>query len=180
MKQTDPAASVTNSNPAGASPLQLLQTLLPPGDAAPQARDESPALERRKDARLHTWIPARWDFFTLQTGSRLDGVSNLSRSGCLLVSNEPIELRRWVRIAIQLNEIPLASKDSTGDRLSTLTFTLVGRVVRKRKIERESPLFYGSWEHGIQFLQPLNGAFEKLLESALEKQNRHVPVQSLN
>ncbi len=177
MKQVDPAATTANANPAG-SPLQLLQTLLPPGDGASQIPVRSPELERRKDSRLHTWIPTRWDFFTIQTGSRLDGISNLSRSGCLLVSNEPIELRRWVRLAIRMDEVPLAATDS--EPLRALTFALVGRVIRKRKIERETPLFYGSWEHGIQFLQPLNSSFEKLVELAIQKQNRHVLVQPMN
>ena len=103
------------------SPLSLLQSLLPPGDAT--LTERHPDLERRKDERMPIDITAKWDYFTLQSGTKTDRIANLSRSGALLCCDYPIELRRWIRLSI--------SAQPAAPETNPVSTILVGRVVRR-------------------------------------------------
>jgi|GEM_PF-2622515 len=143
------------------SPLSLLQSLLPPGDATPTA--EHPDLERRKDERIPIDITARWDYFTLQSGTKTDRLANLSRGGTLLCCDYPIELRRWIRLSI--------SARSAGSEANSISAILVGRVVRRKKTPSLVSHTRETWEHGIQFLQASHSVLEEILARPVQKQN---------
>lgn len=143
------------------SPLSLLQSLLPPGDATHTA--DHPDLERRKEARVPIDITTRWDYFTLQSGTKTDRVVNLSRSGALLCCDYPIELRRWIRLSISVKP--------KGTDANPISAILVGRVVRRKKTPSLVSHTREIWEHGIQFLQTPHPVLDEILTQPAHKQN---------
>jgi hypothetical protein len=143
------------------SPLSLLQSLLPPGDAT--LTERHPDLERRKDERMPIDITAKWDYFTLQSGTKTDRIANLSRSGALLCCDYPIELRRWIRLSI--------SAQPAAPETNPVSTILVGRVVRRKKSPSLTSHTRETWEHGIQFLQATHPVLEELLTGTIQKVN---------
>ena len=99
--------------------------------------------ERRYD-RVEVFQKAKWDFFTSGTGSKLGYVTNISRGGCLLKTNENIEHRRWVRMMIR-------------DDSNNVAYTAIGRIVRQENsleiINSTDVILY---RYGIEFTHPFD------------------------
>ena len=97
----------------------------------------------RKHDRVDFSRQARWDFFAEGTGSKTGSLINISKTGCLLKTAEPIEHQRWLRIMVRDSE-------------SNLHLSLVGKIVRcENRLEaydpREEVTLY---RYGIQFTYP--------------------------
>lgn len=99
-------------------------------------------INRRKSVRYDYLSSVLWDYFAETTGSKRGFLTNLSTSGCLLCTYEPIELRRWIRFIIQ-------------DPSSNLLVSAVGRVARRDlHIFSSTRRELQSYRHGIQFTYP--------------------------
>lgn len=111
---------------------------------------------------------ASWDFFSGSTGGKPGYILNISRGGCLLKASEPIEHRRWIRIMIH-------------DHYTNLSFTQVGRVVRREDIiESLESLDLGDGyditlhRYGIEFTRPSALTSQADLILALSSKNLSV------
>lgn len=125
-------------------------------------------MEARREERLPYFRRAVWDFFTGSTGGKSGFIANVSKSGCLLKSADPIDHRRWVRILIE------------DDR--NVHFSVVGRAVRCENIlESISDTEFTLYRYGIQFTQPCFLSLQADLTLALSSRNLSVvSCRSLN
>jgi hypothetical protein len=106
-------------------------------------------MRERKHDRYSFFRQARWDFFTGSTGMKTGYILNISRSGCLFKTSEPIDHRRWVRIVIQ-------------DHHSNVSFSQIGRIVRRENMIECLQLENGStvehditlYRYGVEFTHP--------------------------
>jgi hypothetical protein len=115
---------------------------------------------RRRHPRYSFMRRAEWDFFTSGTGGKAGYFENISESGCLLRTTEPIEHRRWIRLVVK-------------EPKTNFYFTAVGRIMRREDRmeswhgdadEREpgdSPELERNWavtlhRYGVEFIHPLN------------------------
>lgn len=87
-----------------------------------------------------------WDFYSHGRGAGRPGwITNLSRGGCLMHADEPIEHRRWIRLVV---------KDIGTPRLSLI---VTGRVAwREDRMEAWPGETVTLHRFGIEFLQPFN------------------------
>jgi hypothetical protein len=109
---------------------------------------------RRKDVRYPFTQAVDWDFFTAPDGLKRGYLENVSASGCLLRTTEPIEHRRWIRLVIK-------------DAASSTYFTAVGRACRREdRLEGRDDQEVTLHRYGIEFIQSLN-------PMALESIRRH-------
>src|SRR4051812_30826992 len=83
---------------------------------APRHKGEPPLTHLRSE-RYEIFNEAHWDFFTAASGVKAGYLTNVSQTGCLLQTNEPIEHKRWIRVVIK-------------DPEARFWMTLVGRAVR--------------------------------------------------
>ncbi|MGZ3687724.1 MAG: PilZ domain-containing protein [Bdellovibrionota bacterium] len=117
------------------------------------------SVSTRRHDRYDVHHKIRWDFFASATGGKTGYLGNISQSGCLLKTTEPIEHRRWVRILIHDPEYNVA-------------FTAVGRVVRRENVievfnENEATLY----RYGVEFTFPAHFSLEPALILALSSKN---------
>lgn len=129
---------------------------------------------RRKDPRYPFYGTAVWDYFALGTGRKRGDITEISRSGCLLSTTEPIEYRRWIRLIIQ-------------DPTSNLSVTAIGRVARRHSalipidIHTKNPMLEGQnrpvYQHGIEFTHP-NYFSEGATDLILALSRRNLTVRS--
>lgn len=94
---------------------------------------------KRKHPRFNLPHRVRWDFFTAANGAKSGYLANLSKGGCLLRTQTPIEHRRWIRMII---------KNSTAH----LYFSAIGRVIRcTEKMEAWGESDITLYRFGVQF-----------------------------
>ena len=99
---------------------------------------------RRRHARYPFLRAIDWDFFTEGTGAKPGFVENVSQGGCMLRSSDPIDNRRWLRFIVS-------------DPQSNVSFTAVGRVVRKEdRMEAWDDENVTLYRYGIEFIHALN------------------------
>lgn len=117
----------------------------------------SAAASRRQHARYPFFRTADWDFFTSGTGSKPGWLEDVSEGGCLLRTTEPVEHRRWIRLAVKQPE-------------ENLWFTAVGRVIRREdRMEAWDEQTITLYRYGIEFIHPLNTlALEKIQSNLSE------------
>jgi hypothetical protein len=82
-----------------------------------------------------------WDYFSDTSGPREGLLTDISRGGCLLKTNELIEPRRWLRMIARSR--------------ANLHVTLVGRVLRcENVIEAHENSVVTLYRYGIEFTYP--------------------------
>lgn len=65
-----------------------------------------PPLPAREDSGSRT-TSARWDYLTEPTGRRSAWLCEITETGCVLRTAEPLDSRRWLRLAYHDEEIGL-------------------------------------------------------------------------
>ncbi len=102
----------------------------------------TPDVQGRQHERIEFFRKVRWDFYTASSGPKTGYVTNLSKTGCLMKSNELIDHRRWIRIM-------LIEEDSN------VTYTAVGRIVRcENVLEAVTEDDVTLYRFGIEFTRP--------------------------
>ncbi len=98
---------------------------------------------QRKNERYDFHVNVAWDFFAQRTGGKAGRIINVSKTGCLLQTNEYIENRRWIRFIIQ-------------DHSSNLQIACVGRVVRCKILTKTDCEEFDTaiYDYGIEFTFP--------------------------
>lgn len=111
----------------------------------PEQTESTPrSRTRRKNVRYSFASKADWDFFTGAMGAKSGYLENVSQGGCLLRTTEPIEHRRWIRLAIK-------------DESSQVYFTAVGRIARREdRLEAWDDREVTLYRYGIEFIHALN------------------------
>ena len=132
-------------SPVRAGALQMEMKLVTPELVEVNQVETTPRNRtRRKNVRFPYASKTDWDFFTGATGAKSGFVENVSQGGCLLRSAEPIEHRRWLRLAIR-------------DEVTQLYFTAVGRIARREdKLEAWADGEVTLYRYGIEFIHALN------------------------
>lgn len=104
-------------------------------------------METRKEPRFQILSKARWTHYSESRGFNSGIVGNISRSGCLLKTCEPIEYRRWIRILLTTEQ-------------TNLSKILIGKVIRCEKVlESTTEGEFTLYRYGITFTFP---AFQSL------------------
>jgi hypothetical protein len=104
----------------------------------------SQSRSRRNSVRFVFRKRADWDFFSGATGAKSGYLENVSQGGCLIRTTEPIEFRRWIRLAIR-------------DEQTQVYFTAVGRIARREdKLEAWDDEVVTLHRYGIEFIHALN------------------------
>jgi hypothetical protein len=103
---------------------------------------------QRRHERVEFFGWTVWDFFTAGTGRKDGWITDISRGGCLLKTNEPIEHRRWIRLIIA------GESGADGDR--NVRYSLVGRVIRRENVVESVALAedVSTHRYGIEFTFP--------------------------
>lgn len=100
-------------------------------------------IERRKNERFEYHTKVRWDFFAQEAGKKDGFLTNISQTGCLLLTDELIENRRWLRLSMEENT-------------AQVHILCIGRIVRFQSYSEytsqgtEIALF----SYGIEFTHP--------------------------
>ena len=121
---------------------------------------------QRKHQRFEIFTRVHWDFFAQSSSKKSGYIGDISCSGCLLKTNEPIENQRWVRMLIQ-------------DDSSNLYVHAVGKIIRQRHMMEilEGGIDIALYQYGIEFTVPnyfsLGGA-----DLILELSKRNLSVRS--
>ena len=119
----------------------------------------------RKFERYSLQSTVSWDFFSEQTGKKRGHVLNISTQGCLLKTSEHIDSRRWLRLFIHPTQ-------------SNVSFTLVGKVVRKRTtLELVTDEDVSLYQYGIGFTYPAMLS-DQVLDLILALSNKNLSVRS--
>jgi hypothetical protein len=128
----------------------------------------------RKQERFHFNREAKWDFFSSGTGRKPGFIADISKTGCLLKTSDPIPHRQWIRMLVK-------------DHESNLVFTWVGRVVRAEHAMEAQKVAGGSdeitlYSYGVEFTFPDSIALQDFdLILALSSKNLSVDsCRSLN
>lgn len=130
-------------------------------------------MKSRKNERYGFFGKVIWDFFAQKGGKKSGYLANISQSGCLLKTSEPIDTRRWIRLIIR-------------DESSNLYFTSIGRVVRRENAAEIMEDEHGAecvlYRYGIEFTHPNYFSVAQTdLMSALSSKNFKVrSCRSLN
>jgi len=97
----------------------------------------------RRHPRYDLFGKVYWDFFASGSGRKKGYLANLSQSGCLLKTSDPIDMRRWIRLLYE-------------DPSSNLCVTLIGRVLRRNnQLETiQEGLDFTLYQHGVEFTFP--------------------------
>lgn len=93
----------------------------------------------RQHERFEFFKTILWDFFAKGNGRKKGHILNISHSGCLIKTLEPIESRRWIRILI-------SSQPSHPPVL------IIGRVVRTKPVKEGNKILF--YYQGIEFTHP--------------------------
>ncbi|MFZ9595498.1 MAG: PilZ domain-containing protein [Bdellovibrionia bacterium] len=121
-------------------------------------------MQLRKDERFTYRVNVIWSFFAQSKNPKKSGsLEDISRSGCLLKTQERIDSRRWLRIVIQ-------------DEATNLLFATIGRVMREHSsLHSRKPSWTSMPEpyfYGIEFTFPNYFTLAQDQEiSALSKRN---------
>lgn len=100
-------------------------------------------MTERKHQRYDLFGKVSWDFYANGTGKKIGYLGNLSISGCLLKTSEPIENRRWVRLIIE-------------DAHKNMSVVVIGRVVRQKNSMEivQGGGDFTLYHYGIEFTSP--------------------------
>ncbi len=136
--------------------LELIHSMLPEKDrrthAAGLIQNQT---DRRQNRRIECQTEFFWDYFSLHEGTKKGRMLDISSCGALVLTEQPVELRRWIRIALPASGLPASENKES----HPLYFTLSARVVR-----RTPPDQFGRWKLGLQFVQPLPELLQQRLQ----------------
>jgi hypothetical protein len=101
----------------------------------------------RRFERIPFIRSASWDYFSDRKGKKWGYIDDVSRGGCLLRTNVPIEHRRWIRLRVD-------------DENSNVSLAWVGQVIRaEQKIEvarasGDNDFDITIYRYGVRFTHP--------------------------
>ena len=103
-------------------------------------------LPQRTNERFQLDRIAEWDFYTYATGKKTGIVADISRTGCLLKTTDPIPFREMIRMLVR-------------SPASNLLMSWVGRVIRVEQMMEAQKVAGGAdeitlYRYGLQFTFP--------------------------